>query len=162
MFRRVLTSLTVVVSFSAILAVNPPPSQAIPTAGDYEFISASGLSGTFTSDGSILTQWDITEPSGYQWQDTLLTQEVIVNDQGAFVTADPLNLFQILSLSWDPNPQSTGVSYFAPGSDTEGTATFKSVPEPSTALLVLAGLGFLAGYSWRQQRQAEVQVGSPA
>lgn len=36
----------------------PTPAQAIPMAGDYMFTST--FTGTFTSDGTMLTAWDFT------------------------------------------------------------------------------------------------------
>lgn len=57
--------LITLVLFTASIGMGPQPAQAIPTAGDYIF--TSGLSGTFTSDGSMLTVWHITDPFFRVW-----------------------------------------------------------------------------------------------
>lgn len=154
MVRSVLRSLTVVFSFSALLAINPTPSLAIPVAGDHIF--TLGFSGTFTTDGNQVTAFDITVPTG----DRITTADVVpghpttVNDAGMFAPVNTVNSFAV---RWNTDLG----QYFQPGVGNtiiDIAYATASVPEPPAGLLILIGLVLLAGYGWRHQ-QAGLQVG---
>ena len=72
-----------------VAVVAPTQSYAIPVAGEYAF--TSGLSGTFTSDGSKLTAWNILGPLG----STFVTGGTVANNFAGFVQGVIPSLFGI-------------------------------------------------------------------
>ncbi len=142
MFHSILKSLTVVFSFSALLAVSPAPSFAIPVAGDYIF--TLGFSGTFTTDGNQVTAFDITVPSG----DRITTADVIsdpffsFNDATRFSPFDHINGF---GGRWNTNLG----DYFQPDVGNviiDIAYATAPVPEPAAGLLLLVGVVLLMAY----------------
>lgn len=138
-----------------VSATAPTPSHAIPVAGDYEF--TNGLTGTFHSNGLSLTLWNITDPLGNVWQTGAPGTSVLINDITSFalisgVTAD-------LSLNWRDGGYQAHRFLISSKGDFSFQAVTSQVPEPSSALLLLAGLCLLAGYGWGQRRQAGLQIG---
>ena len=168
MFHRVLTSVTVAFSLGAILLFTPAPSLAIPSAGTYDF--TSGLAGSFTSDGSMLTNWMITDPFGATWTPSTPSSSHIVNNninvfhQELFV---PAFFFDDLFIDWNAFLfiSNNASNFLLEGVVSRSSEAFtfsqlpNSVPEPATGLLLLSGLALLAAYSVRQRRPTGVHVG---
>lgn len=188
MVHRVFTTITAVALFSTLIAFAPPSAQAlssIETPGDYIF--TGGLTGSFHSDGMKLTTWNFTyNPSTPDpldplttWKDTevdnllsLNPQTLIDNDASQFYSFD--SNFYYIQIIWDPlvftNPlipiPPTFPVFNTPSTTINSEPAYfsfsiaqASVPEPSSALLLLAGLVLLAGYRWRQQHSTGMQVG---
>ena len=163
----------------SLIALLPRPSHAIslpaiPVAGDYVF--TSGLTGTFTSDGTRLTAWTITGSYGVTF---------IGNNPNDASQSGPSFLDSLVSL--DPGTHTIpstfflGITYLTVGSSLintvayledwgnfvhgsaghirQGTATYTRVPEPSSTLLAGLGLLLLLGYGWRQRRHPGPQIG---
>ena len=140
----------------AVSAVTPTTSHAIPSAGDYTF--TSGLTGTFTSDGTQLTKWSITDPGNFLWE-TPSTPSIDLNDTISF-RIGTLDANNNLSILWPLNMftwveggviQAARSFAFAPNTQT--------VPEGTMIWLLALGLLALLGYDRRQRRQVGVQVG---
>lgn len=133
------------------------PSHAIPIAGSYVF--TNGLTGTFTSNGSQLTAWNITLSS--------LTSTVFCQGCGLQVQTNSPSLFatmnksvtpnEELSLGWGNNSWSLQLETLESGTFAY-KATTAGVPEPSVVLLLASGLLALSLYGWRQQRQPKLQL----
>ena len=157
--RPVLTSLTVLTIFSALLAFSPPAAHAIPVVGDYEFTHF--LTGTFTSDGNTLTAWDITAVSPQfsgHWTSTDPNLNLTLNNESYFRAKIPTSTSGIdvyLYIDW---LQSSAVAETTTGYLAASSFAYTRVPEPSGALLLLAGLVTIAIYSWGQQRRTGLQV----
>ncbi len=167
MLRHLFTRLIAIGAFGSLLTLSPPAAHAIPAAGDYVFTSL--FSGSFTSTGSSLSAWQFTTPSGHSFSS--ITDLVHLNDDYTLEVYDSTFIIPgvpFAQITWD----STGfgdsfVQYYvnsSPFIESSYGLTFipapsSSVPEPSAGLLLLAGLVMLMGYGWRQQRQAEMQVG---
>lgn len=83
----------------AVSAITPTTSHAIPSAGDYIF--TSGLTGTFTSDGTQLTKWSITDPGNFLWE-TQSTPGIDLNDTTSF-RIGTLDANNNLSILWPSN-----------------------------------------------------------
>ena len=134
-----------------IAAVAPTNSYAIPVAGNYAF--TSGLTGTFTSDGSKLTVWDIVGPLGGNF----VTGSTVLNNSLAFTQG----VFPSLAIVWNLNPNVLTGAFTevkVGAFPAKGTFGFRAVPEAST--IVLGALGFVGvmAFSWRR-RQASYQIG---
>lgn len=162
MLRRSFTCLIAVSAFSALLTFTPPTAHAIPVAGDYVF--TSGLTGSFTSDGSRLTDWDFTDQQSRTWSP--LTGFIRSNNVNEFRLHVSLSDLRGIYITWDiSQPELVQASYILPDGNTRvdfhlaGIALRSSVPEPSGLALLGLGLGLLALYGWCQQRQAGGQVG---
>lgn len=167
MFNFVMTRVTLALGLVLVLAVPPPTTHAIPVPGDYTINGA--LLGSFHSDGSTITTWHFTHigvpdvwastipfnttsqtafffQTGYGFPEPPRALDIswlkAVNHDGDQVTVDgfPFNM---------PHFQGTAII----------TSTASPVPEPSTAILLLGGLGLLVAYGLRQRRTAELQVG---
>lgn len=133
------------------------PTYAIPVAGNYVF--TNGLGGTFTSDGTQLTAWNIT---------TLLSSTVFCNACGQVTSFNDPSSFQTIDNSITPNEE-LSLSWANNGwgllQETQSTGTFAykaktaGVPEPSVVLLLSGGLLALALYGRQQRRQTGLQVG---
>lgn len=134
-----------------VAAVTPTKSYAIPLAGNYAF--TSGLTGTFTSDGSKLTGWDIVGPLGGHFvTGSTLFNNSLVFTQGAIPS---------LAIAWNLNQNilTGGFTEVKVGALPKvGTFAFGAVPEASTMVLGALGLVGLFAFSWRR-RQAGCQVG---
>ena len=162
MMRRSFISLMAVSALNALLTIAPPTAHAIPTAGDYVF--TSGLTGTFTSTGSSLSAWQITDPSGNPYNS--LTDTVVDNSPVLFAVKTGPD-FPFLQLEWDISGLGNHAfqyvldSGFASGSlpMTFQAVSSSSVPEPSAVVLLGIGLLALVGYVRRQRHHAELQVG---
>jgi PEP-CTERM motif len=162
--RRSITCLITVLAVSALLTLSPPTAHAIPIAGDYVF--TSGLTGTFTSDGTSLTTWSFNLVSTpVVWTDSDVAQQQVFNNSNNFWFDDPRvggSGGSSINLHW---PQflytygSSDGSFDLSGLFTWQPATPSSVPDPSSVVLLGIGLIALVAYGWRQQRQARVQVG---
>jgi hypothetical protein len=133
------------------------PSYAIPIAGNYVF--TNGLGGTFTSNGTQLTAWNITTLLSPTIFCAACGQQTSFNDSSSFVTIDKsITPNEELSISWANN--SWGLLQ-----ETQSTGTFAykakiaGVPEPSVVLLLSGGLLALALYGRQQRRQTGLQVG---
>jgi hypothetical protein len=117
------------------------------------------LIGTFTSDGSALSAWNFTDLIGHTWNNSNPDQQPLFNDQFAIQLGENITS-NFFALVWSTQEVSAS-SPFSNGTQ-NGTFVFtpaSPVPEPSVGVLLLAGLVVLAGYRWRQQRQAGMQVG---
>ena len=165
MVRHMLMSVMVVVVFSALLAVSAPSAHAIPIAGDYTF--TSGLIGTFTSNGNELTAWDITDPFGVSYVGTSPTDSDF-NEPQIFRDYQ-LSPFYVFTIRWDPNSSVSFQSTALTASHTtildvrRGQAFYEpapaGVPEPSSGLLVLAGLFVLLVHGVRRSYRTGAQIG---
>ena len=84
---------TVILSLGVVIActsLSPRVSHAIPIAGDYVF--TSGLTGSFTSNGTRLTVWAITDSSNFLWTNVGSTASifpVMINTSDFFNQVDP-------------------------------------------------------------------------
>ena len=135
------------------------PTYAIPVAGNYIF--TNGLDGTFTSDGTKLTAWNITlQP---------LSSTVFCDACGQQTSSNDLSFFQAIDKSITPTEE-LSLSWMdktwglLQETQTTGTFDYKvvgtaGVPEPSVVLLLSGGFLALALYGWRQQRQIGLQNG---
>ena len=88
------------------LILTATPAMAIPSAGDYEWAPGGPIIGTFTSNGSLLTDWNM------QSTDTTAVwtpMDLIVTNSSATFTSSDLNLpgstGEGLGIGWvgDPN-----------------------------------------------------------
>ncbi len=133
------------------------PSYAIPIAGNYTF--TNGLTGTFTSDGSQLTAWDITVPS---LSSTVFCdacgQQIPTNDISFFHTINKsITPNEELSISWSNNSWSLLQETLETGTfDYKGKAA--GVPEPSFVMLFASGLLAVFLYGWQQRRRTVFQT----
>lgn len=154
MFHRVLTSVTLAFSLGAFLALTPTPAHAIPVQGDYLF--TSGLTGTFSSDGSKVTIWDFIDPFNVHWTAADGPSQVFLNNASFLSLSNKTNF---VVLDWS----SFIARVVGPNGNSATIFTIDSaqtpIPEPSSGLLLLAGLGLLAAYGLRQRRQAGLQIG---
>lgn len=152
----------------AITAMTPSSSHAIPTAGDYIF--TSGPTGTFTSSGTDLTAWSITDLFGKTWSNLDNSLTLQANGPDVFEQiGDPSTLNgvpELLRIVWtDLTTQHAGKMASgccvatAPIPFTYTRVT--SVPEPASLILVGLGLSLLVlvGYVNRQRHQGGLQVG---
>ena len=131
-------------------------AHAIPVQGDYVF--TSGLSGTFSSDGSKLTAWNIIDPNAITWANTNLTQTVVFNDS-SYLGLQSGTAAQIL-LDWGrAHVNGNAGRQFFSNNFSFIVAPPTAVPEPRSGSLLALGLLALLGYGWRQRRQAGLQIG---
>ncbi len=142
-----------------LLTSTSTSSYAIPFAGNYEWDPGQSISGTFTSNGSSLTQWDMTLGGVFT------TGPTTNNSPTLFEQAIGTSL---LTIHWFPSSDNaadfaeyringTGIRF----SDLPTFSKINAVPEPTASLQLALGLGLLAcaGYRVRQRRQAGLQVG---
>jgi hypothetical protein len=152
----------------AITAITPSSSHAIPTAGDYIFIS--GPTGTFTSSGTDLTAWSITDLSGKTWSNLDNSLTLLANGPDFFEqTGAPSTLLsppERIFISWTDMTAQISFKIDAGCCRTTAPLSFTytsvaSVPEPTSFALVGLGLGLLllADYVRRQRRQGGLQIG---
>ena len=151
------------------------PTFAIPIAGTYNFTS-SILTGSFTSDGAKLTDWNFTtRPTTITFFNLTPNTTILFNNQNRFGQRNPASPFAEIEIFWNgtntTNLQNRvertvivppGVPEFRTRVNLNGTATrvqVSPIPEPTTLLLTATGLLALAGYRWRQRRGQGVQVG---
>ncbi len=131
------------------------PSYAIPIAGDYVF--TNGLTGTFTSDGSQLTAWNITVPSPSSITFcNACGQLTSFNDSFIFDTIDKsITSNEELSISWPDKTWSLLQETLS-----SGTFDYKAagVPEPSLVTLLASALLTLSLYRWQQHRRTVFQT----
>lgn len=147
-----------VVGFAlAILSIS---ASAIPSPGDYAFPDSFYLSGTFTSDGSTLTAWDIKDDLGGMYlspaTEALLWNVDYFWSSAYFVSGEGLHKLDIWWAGYGPCV--TGVSCaswtLAPNwpdtDDTLGTGVVSleflavPVPVPSVTLLLVLGVAGMA------------------
>jgi len=170
MVRRVLSRLSVVMALSALFAAPPQLAQAIPSNGDYSFTPGSGLTGTFTVDGTDLTVYDITVdnvPITFTSVNSSDTYNFF-DDSTRILTSQGNSQYH-LDLFWayrvwdfDSCDGQGGCVENSPASAPPlRFEKLSSVPEPSTAMLLFAGMGLLGlvEYVRRQRRQPGLQVG---
>ena len=139
-----------------LTTTTPTPSHAIPLAGDYAF--TAGFTGTFTSNGSKLTEWNFTDSLGTSWTFDF--------DDGSMVLTNNAVKFDVLRgnrevvITWD---NGSAIEITSPVGRTTTAVTWAAtganVPEAPTGSLVTLGLLALLGYGWRQRRQAGLQIG---
>lgn len=152
----------------AITAMTPSSSHAIPTAGDYIF--TSGPTGTFTSSGTDLTAWSITDLSGKTWSNLDNSLTLLANGPNFFEQTgaqSALNgLPERLFISW--TDLTTQISFKIAEGCCRTTVplsfTYTSVapvPEPASLVLMSLGLGLLllVDFVRRRRRQGGLQVG---
>lgn len=88
----------------AVLLITAAPVWAIPSAGTYQWDSGGPLSGSFTSDGSALTTYEMASTTGPAiW--TLL-DNVIGNTTDSYVAFDtqlPGATADLLVIEWELN-----------------------------------------------------------
>lgn len=154
--------------------LGPMAAQAIPVAGDY-IISSPGdrpFTGTFTSNGSSLTVWEITaplgDPPGYLWTSapTTPTQVVETNDADTFWVSTHIRGFEIpsnLIIHWESSNVFANLIFGDPFSGhflelmVMPPFTVQSVPEGGLQGEVAFGLFFLLlASTWWPRRQAEL------
>lgn len=165
MVRHVLMSVMVVVVLSALSGVAAPSAHAIPIAGDYTF--TSGLVGTFTSNGNELTAWHITDPFGISYAGTSPTDSDF-NEPQIFRDYQ-FSPFYVFAMRWDQNMSVSFQSTALDAAHTtildvrRGQASYEAasagVPEPSSGLLVLAGLFMLMVHGVRRSHRTGAQIG---
>jgi len=135
------------------------PTYAIPVAGNYVF-TIGDLGGTFTSNGTQLTAWNITTSLSSTVFCNACGQLTSFNDSSTFLTIDQsITPNEELSLSWIDKTWG-----FTQEIQTTGTFDYKvvgiaGVPEPSVVMLLSGGFLALALYGWQQRRQSGLQVG---
>ena len=140
----------------SLFILGPTPAQAIPVAGDYMF--TSGLTGTFTSDGSQLTQWAITDTNSYLWSNTDVSQLEVLNNSFQFWYNNG-DLTRSINISWS-GPSVCNVRGGGCESPDNVPISYQSASVTIPGTVGPFALGFLAlvAYEWRQRRQAEMQV----
>lgn len=170
---RMLPSLLALCVFGVLLIFSPLGTHAIPVAGNYQF--TNGLTGTFISDGTKLTAWNIHVPYPGLTGDGVpyvthfcntCLQPVHTNDSDLFFTFD---LTQVagpnLAIGWTVGPQG-GSEYLFSGEGERlagGAVSFRlhnptSVPEPSSGLLLLAAALALLSYGRLQPHRIRLQL----
>jgi len=165
MFMRVLARATVVMAVSTWLAATPQVAHAIPSSGSYVIDAAqsNGLTGSFTVNlaGDGIETYNLTY-AGSTWA----TGDTIHQNTGSVFEVEDIQGSDIntrfLLLDWRGGPTLTKFhinSELTPGSGLNFSYQSQSVPEPSSAALLVAGLGLLVGYHLRQRRPAGLQIG---
>lgn len=139
---------------TVVLILTSAPAEAIPVAGNYLF--TSGLSGSFTSNGSSLTAWSIDDLFFNNWSHTIPLQLVPTNEARNFFTHFST---ESLAIDWVHNEYVSASSLGLELNAFTITSASTPVPEPNSALLLGLGLLLLLGYGWRQRRQAGMQIG---
>jgi len=136
--------------------VSGPSAWAIPSAGNYEF-TAGGLTGTFSSDGTKLTQWDFVDSLGNHWATGLPDPTPFNNstwfgnlsgDAASGYCATKYTLGCSFSLSWGAPDTASGEVYgwfgtnedFVDYSTQYAPAPGAGVPTPTALSLLIAGL----------------------
>lgn len=156
----------VVLGLSIFMAgplMTPAPSHAIPNAGDYTF--TSGLTGSFTSDGTALTAWNFFDPTngpGLIWSSSDLNQVAHINNAVGFLASQPNGTFAppTISLGWSGGEFTAFSPLFSPPTGLIPSQGFQyqSVPEGSSLWMLVPGLLAVLGYNWMRRRQTGVQV----
>ena len=152
--------------FAVAHSVAPNRAEAIPLAGAYQWNSGQDITGTFTSNGSALTAWDMS-----LFGATFKTGATVTNTATVFVQVNT----DTLSITWqgnDPTLDIAGITFIHPTRlGIPGVTNFSAgyslvvppttVPEPTSLMLLALGLGLLAcmGYGRRQRRQTGLQIG---
>ena len=148
----------------ALLILIPTRSHAVPASGDYVF--TSGLTGTFTSTGSVLSLWNMGDTVGGGWNNLIDDQTVVTNSRDTFTVTAPFYFTTTyLLLQWAADPAATTVQFsMIPNLQgfISGTAGFTRVstpvPEGASSGVVVIGLLVLLGYAFKQQRRVGVRV----
>lgn len=140
----------------------PVTAMAIPIAGDYSLSSDFGVSGTFTSDGAMLTAWDFTSSLYGSWDSSATP---VNNDVDDFVAGYNSTEFAVW-LQWlGPSTSLIGngaILKVSSGSQVSGAVRFTAidasqdnggtvVPEPASLLLFAVGLLILGGSLTRKR-----------
>lgn len=140
--RKVTVAMAVLGLVGGVAAITPTSSYAIPSAGSYVF--TSGLTGTFTSNGTSLTAWDIFGPSSTHY----LTGSTLLNTSNVFTQVVGT---KALGISWLLN--GFGEGSLNPLGGTLKSVTYQlSVPEASTIILFSLSLVGLMLFSWRRRQ----------
>lgn len=159
MLLRVYARMAVALALTAWLAAPTHVAHALPTSGTYiiDAAQSNGLSGWFTvnSTATALQDWLFTS-AGVNWT----SSDIIVTNHTITLNVFDLSTGKVLDIQWF---QSVWAEYFNDQTDPVIYNSFQytpqSVPEPSSAALLLAGLGLLVGYGVRQRRQTGLQLG---
>jgi len=154
----------------SVFILGPTPAQAIPVAGDYVLTGSSNFVGSFTSDGSQLTAWNISyNPLSVTWN----TLDACFGTSGDCVQTNTNFFFNTYSTAFD-NLYIDWANESCIGGTCITTDRYSADNQYVTESLAYApaavsvpgtfwpfALGFLAlvGYDWRQRRQAGMWVG---
>ena len=140
--QKMAVAMMVLSLMGGVAAVAPTNSYAIPSSGNYVF--TSGLTGTFTSNGTSLTAWDIFGPSSTHY----LTGGTIFNNSNVFTQVVGT---KALGISWLLN--GFGEGGLNPLGGTLKSVTYRlSVPEASTIMLFSISLLGVILFSWRRRQ----------
>jgi hypothetical protein len=161
-----------------------PSAQAIPLAGNYQFVSGDpNISGSFTSTGSVLSAWSfssdlfsrvfLNDPFPYttlSWSSsTDVAQPGNLNNQthfitnNALITGDPFS-GHYAQLQWNADPSILNAVFRVDRTCCDAiyhpppTVSFVlAVPEPDMLWLTLAGMIGVALYvEWKRRRAKQL------
>ncbi|MBH0177826.1 MAG: PEP-CTERM sorting domain-containing protein [Nitrospira sp.] len=159
------TSFFCVAVLVSLPCLAPPAAEAIPLLGTYEWNAGQSISGTFTSNGTELTAWNMTV-STYTWT----TGSTLDNNLLSFEQEVLSPIYHYLIIHWASDSSalfaarmhaSSGDFTHINGIPPISFSRVASVPEPSSLLQLALGSGLLAGlgYVRRQRREAGLQIG---